>query len=31
MEFLGENGKAAPRLKDALSLFDNFEEFDKCY
>ena len=31
MEFIGKDGIAAPRLKDALSEFENVEEFDNCY
>ena len=31
MEFIGKDGVAAPRLKDALADFDNIEEFDNCY
>ena len=31
MEFIGKDGEAAPRLKDALNSFENFEEFDNCY
>ena len=31
MEFIGKDGVAAPRLKDALNDFENLEEFDNCY
>ncbi len=31
MEFIGKDGVAAPRLKDALNEFENVEEFDDCY
>ena len=31
MEFIGKDGEAAPRLKDALGSFENLEEFDNCY
>jgi len=31
MEFIGKDGIAAPRLKDALNEFENVEEFDDCY
>ena len=31
MEFIGKDGVAAPRLKDALDQFENLEEFDNCY
>jgi len=31
MEFIGKDGVAAPRLKDALNAFENFEEFENCY
>ena len=31
MEFIGKDGVAAPRLKDALADFDNIEEFNNCY
>ena len=31
MEFIGKDGVAAPRLKDALDYFENIEEFDNCY
>jgi RIO kinase 1 len=31
MEFIGKDGVAAPRLKDALDSFENIEEFDNCY
>ena len=31
MEFIGKDGIAAPRLKDALAEFENVEEFDNCY
>ena len=31
MEFIGKDGVAAPRLKDALNDFENVEEFDNCY
>ena len=31
MEFIGKDGEAAPRLKDALNSFENLEEFDNCY
>ena len=31
MEFIGKDGEAAPRLKDALNSFENIEEFDNCY
>ena len=31
MEFIGKDGVAAPRLKDALDSFENIEEFDECY
>ena len=31
MEFIGKDGIAAPRLKDALSEFENLQEFDNCY
>ena len=31
MEFIGKDGVAAPRLKDALGEFENVEEFDNCY
>ena len=31
MEFIGKDGVAAPRLKDALNEFENIEEFDNCY
>jgi len=31
MEFIGKDGVAAPRLKDALNQFENLEELDNCY
>ena len=31
MEFIGKDGVAAPRLRDALNDFENVEEFDNCY
>ena len=31
MEFIGKDGKAAPRLKDAVPLFETTEEFDAVY
>lgn len=31
MEFIGKDGVAAPRLKDALNLFETKEDFDKVY
>ena len=31
MEFIGKDGEAAPRLKDALDSFENLEEFENCY
>ena len=31
MEFIGKDGKAAPRLKDAIEEIENIEEFDNIY
>ena len=31
MEFIGKDGNAAPRLKDAINFFENIEELENCY